>query len=445
MRIVIVGAGDVGTHLAKLLSLENQEIVLVDSNRDKLGVLDANYNLMTLAGEPVSIGTLQEASAGKADLFIAVTPFESKNITACAMANWLGAKSTVARIDNYEMMTEKPSEFFRTIGVGHTIYPEFLAAEEILTALRHSWARHWFELHGGEIILVGVKVHSGADIIGQQLKDLTRVNHNFHVSAIRRRHESIIPRGDDIILENDIVYFTSTRQHIDDIRRLCDKEYYKVRRVTIMGGSRIAIRLIALAGDEYKFKIIESDQKRCRYLAEILPDEVEIIHGDARDNDVLADADIAHTDAFVALSESSEANILACLTAKEFGVNKSVAEVENIQFVGEAEALNIGTVINKKLLASAKIFQLLLDTDGSTNRCLAFTDAEVAQIETRAGSKITSAPIKDLRLSREMTLAGIIRDGKGMLVSGNTVVQPGDQAVVFCLGGYLHEIERLFT
>ncbi|MDE5805340.1 MAG: Trk system potassium transporter TrkA, partial [Paramuribaculum sp.] len=323
--------------------------------------------------------------------------------------------------------------------------PEYLAAEEILTALRHSWARHWFELHGGEIILVGVKVHSGASIIGQELKNLTRVNHNFHVSAIRRRHESIIPRGDDIILENDIVYFTSTKQHIDDIRLLCGKEHYKVKRVTIMGGSRIAIRLIALAGNEYKFKIIENDRTRCNYLAETLPDEVEIIHGDARDNDVLTEADIAHTDAFIALSDSSEANILACLTAKEFGVQKSVAEVENIQFVGEAEALNIGTVINKKLLASAKIFQLLLDTDGSTSRCLAFTDAEVAQIETRAGSKITSAPIKNLKLSREMTLAGIIRDGKGMLVSGNTVVQPGDQAVVFCLGGYLHEIERLFT
>ena len=445
MRIVIAGAGDVGTHLAKLLSLENQEIVLVDSDRSKLGVLDSNYNLMTLAGGPASLKTLQEASAGKADLFIAVTPFEATNITACAMANWLGAKSTVARIDNYEMMTERPAEFFRTIGVDHTIYPEYLAAEEILTALRHSWARHWFELHGGEIILVGVKVHSGASIIGQELRNLTRVNHNFHVSAIRRRHESIIPRGDDIILENDIVYFTSTREHIDDIRLLCGKEYYKVKRVTIMGGSRIAIRLIALAGNEYKFKIIDNDQARCHYLAETLPDGVEIIHGDARDNDVLTEADIAHTDAFVALSDSSEANILACLTAKEFGVNKSVAEVENIQFVGEAEALNIGTVINKKLLASAKIFQLLLDADGSTSRCLAFTDAEVAQIETRPGSKITSAPIKNLKLSREMTLAGIIRDGKGMLVSGNTVVQPGDQAVVFCLGGYLHEIERLFT
>ena len=445
MRIVIAGAGDVGTHLAKLLSLENQEIVLVDSDRSKLGVLDSNYNLMTLVGGSASLKTLQEASAGKADLFIAVTPFEATNITACAMANWLGAKSTVARIDNYEMMTERPAEFFRTIGVDHTIYPEYLAAEEILTALRHSWARHWFELHGGEIILVGVKVHSGASIIGQELRNLTRVNHNFHVSAIRRRHESIIPRGDDIILENDIVYFTSTREHIDDIRRLCGKEYYKVKRVTIMGGSRIAIRLIALAGNEYKFKIIDNDQARCHYLAETLPDGVEIIHGDARDNDVLTEADIAHTDAFVALSDSSEANILACLTAKEFGVNKSVAEVENIQFVGEAEALNIGTVINKKLLASAKIFQLLLDADGSTSRCLAFTDAEVAQIETRPGSKITSAPIKNLKLSREMTLAGIIRDGKGMLVSGNTVVQPGDQAVVFCLGGYLHEIERLFT
>lgn len=445
MKIIISGAGDVGVHLAKLLSKEEQDIVLIDKDREKLELMDANYNLMTLYGSPTSYNTIKDSGVSGADLFIAVTPFETSNITACSIAKYLGAKATVARIDNYEFMTAKPLEFFKSIGIDHTIYPEYLAATEIKTALNHTWARHWFELHGGQIYLIGVKVGATAKFIGQPLKDITRQNHFFHVSAIRRRHETIIPRGDDVILENDIIYLTATRDQLQLIRELCGKTAHKVKKVLIMGGSRIGLRLMDLASDEFKFKVIEHNPERCRWLADRVPANVTIVQGDARDNDVLIDAGIEETDAFISLTESSEANILACLTAKEFGVKKTVAEVENIQFISEAESLNIGTVINKKLLCSARIVQLMLDSDDSTSKCLALTDAEVAQIIVKPSAKILGKPVKDLRLSRDMTLAGLIRDGKGMLVSGMTVFQPGDQVVVFCLEGALHKIEKLFS
>ncbi|MCH5247351.1 MAG: Trk system potassium transporter TrkA [Muribaculaceae bacterium] len=445
MRIVIAGAGDVGLHLAKLLSKEEQDIVLIDKDQRKLENLDANYNLMTLIGSPTSFSAIKESGAAHADLFIAVTPFETSNITACSIARYLGAKSTVARIDNYEFMTPKPLEFFKTIGVNHTIYPEYLAAQEIKESLKHTWVRHWFELHNGQIFLLGVKVGSTAKFIGQQLKEITRQNHFFHVSGIRRRYETIIPRGDDYIRENDILYLTATRDQLEQIRELCGKTAHKVKKVMIMGGSRIAVRLIDLASDDYRFKIIEMDPARCRWLADRVPTNVTIVQGDARDNDVLIDAGIEDTDAYISLTDSSEANILACLTAKEFGVKKTVAEVENIQFVSEAEALNIGTIINKKLLCSARIFQLLLDVDDSTSKCLALPDAEVAQIEVKPGSRILGKQVKDMRLSRDMTLAGLVRDGKGQLVSGTTQFQPGDQVVVFCLEGSLNQIEKLFS
>ena len=202
--------------------------------------------------------------------------------------------------------------------------------------------------------------------------------------------------------------------------------------------------LFRSAADKFKMKIIEADIDVCRRLPELCPD-VEIVHGDARNIDVLVDEGIDETDAFIALSDSSEANILACLTAKELEVKKTIAEVENMHFISQAENLNIGTIINKKLLASSKIFQLLLDSDASTSRCLALADAEVAEIEARPGSKITKAPVKDLRLAREMTIAGLVREGKGMLVTGNTVIRPGDFVVVFCLSGMLHKVEKLFT
>lgn len=445
MRIIIDGAGDVGIHLAKLLSKEEQDIVLIDKDKDKLAEVDANYNLMTVKGSPTSFASIKESGAAHADLFIAVTPFETSNITACSIASYLGAKATVARIDNYEFMTSKPREFFNTIGINYTIYPEYLAATEIITALKHTWARHWFELHNGQIFLIGVKVTSTAKFIGQQLKEITRQNHFFHVSAIRRRYETIIPRGDDVILENDILYLTATKDQLELIRDLCGKTAHKVKKVIIMGGSRIAVRLIDLAKDQFKFKVIENNPERCRWLADRVPANVTIVQGDGRDNDVLIDAGIEDSDAFISLTGSSEANILSCLTAKEFGIKKTVAEVENIQFISEAEALNIGTVINKKLLCSARIVQLMLDADDSTSKCLSLTDAEVAEVEVKSGAKIIGKPVKDLKLSRDLTLAGLIRNGKGELVTGMTTFQPGDQVVVFCLSGAIHKIEKLFS
>lgn len=444
MKIVIVGAGEVGSHLAKLLSREDQDIVLVDKDANRLANLDANYNLMTLCGSPTSFSTMREADVDHCDLFIAVTPYETTNVTACAMAKSIGAKKTVARIDNYEFMVDESQEFFTKIGVDYLIYPEFLAAQEIMTSLKRSWVRHWFELHDGEIILVGVKLRDNAPLIGKQLKELAFVQRSFHISAIKRNHETIIPRGDDIIRANDILYFTTTRDHVDDLLDLCGKVQHEINRVLIMGGSRIAIRLAALAGNEYSFKIIESNLEVCKALPEKCPN-CEIVHGDARDFDVLREEGIEDFDAFIALAESSEANILACLTAKEFGVDKTIAEVENIQFISEAEGLNIGTIINKKLLASSKIFQILLDADINSSKCLALTDAEVAEIEAKPKSKITRAAVKDLNLSRDMTIAGLIRDGQGMLVNGNTVIQPGDHVVVFCLTGAIHKVEKLFN
>lgn len=443
MKIVIAGAGEVGSHLAKLLSFENQDIVLVDSDASKLSNIDANYNLMTLVGRPTSFQTLRDAGVENCDLFIAVTPYESKNVIACSMAKKIGAGKTVARIDNYEFMNKENRDYFVSMGVDSLIYPEFLAAQEIITALRRPWVRHWFELSNGEIVLVGVKMRESSKLIGMQLKELAAMQPTFHISAIKRRHNTIIPRGDDYIKLNDILYFTTTRNHVDDLLEISGKINYDVKKVMVMGGSRIAIRTVDLAEDEYKFKIIEQNLDVCQFLAEQCPD-CDIVHADARDIDVLREEGLDEYDAFIALTDSSETNILACIMAKEFGVTKTIAEVENLQLISEAEGLNIGTTINKKLLASSTIFQLLLDADSSTSKCHSLTDAEVAELEARPGSKITRGPVKELNLSREMTIAGLVRNGEGMLVTGNTQIQPGDHVVVFCLAGFLHKVEKLF-
>ncbi len=445
MRIVIAGAGEVGVHLARLLSQEEQDIVLLDQNSAQLQSVDSTCNLLTCTGSPISLQAQRQAGVENCDLFIAVTPYETTNVIAAEIAKSLGARKTVARIDNYEFMESRNRELFTRLGVNTMIYPEYLAALEIKTALERNWVRHWFELHDGQIIVVGVKLRENAMIAGMQLKEFAAREHNFHVSAIRRRHRIIIPRGDDRLEPNDILYFTTTAGHVDELRELCGKQVNTITRIMIMGGSRIAIRLVNLFDSKrFKFKIIEMSREKCVHLAEKCPG-AEVIHGDARDIDMLRDEGIEDTDAFIALTGSSETNILACLSAKEMGVKKTIAEVENIQFISEAENLNIGTIINKKLLASSGIFQMLLDSDTNDSRCMALADAEVAEIEVRPKSKITRGMVRDLTLPRDMTVGGLVRDGKGMLVNGNTQILPGDRVVVFCLLGALHKVEKLFT
>lgn len=444
MKIVIAGAGEVGTHLAKLLSRENQDIILIDTNQERLAVMDATCNLLTLRSSPISFKVLREARVSTCDLFIAVTPEETTNVVACSMAKSLGAKKTVARIDNYEFMQQDNAGFFSNHGIDVMIYPEYLAAREILNALERSWVRNWCELHDGELIVVGVKIRDNARLAGMQLKELAGISHNFHISAIKRNHETIIPRGNDFIESNDILYVTLKREYIDELKDICGKTKVDIRKVLVMGGSRIAVRLMAMAGDRYRFKVIEIDRNRCLRLAELCGD-CEVIHADARDIDVLREEGIDEMDAFVALTDRSETNILTSLSAKEYGVRKTIAEVEDIQYISEAEGLNIGTIINKKLLASSKIFQMMLDADVESSKFMALADADVAEIEVKPKSKVTKGPVKSLSLSHDMTIAGLIRDGRGMLVDGNTEILAGDHVVVFCLAGAIHKIERLFS
>lgn len=444
MKILIVGAGDVGSHLATLLSREAQDIVLVDRDAAKLDPLDAKYNLLTVCGSPTSFETLRQARADKCDLFVAVTPYETDNILACSIAKSMGAKQTVARIDNGEFMQDEQLAFFRSRGVDSVIYPEYYAAKEIMIALNHTWVRHWFEMWNGELILVGVKLRENASIVGLKLKEMGTFGNKFHVSAIRRRHDTIIPGGDDRIMPNDIVYFMTRPEHTPELRDLCGKTESTIKDIMIIGGSKMAAPICRMLGDRYNIKIIEADRKNSEELAESCP-MAEVVCGDARDNELLIEEGIEKVDAFLALSDSAESNILACLTAKELGASKTIAQVENIQYIGEAEALNIGTIVNKKLLAAGAIFQRMLDQDSSNSKCLALADAEVAEIEVKAGSKITRAAVKDLKLSHDMTIAGLIRDGKGQLVGGNTVIRGGDRVVVFCLSGAIHKFEKIFS
>lgn len=445
MKILIAGAGNVGTHLAKLLSGENQDIVLIDKDDEKLSNLDSNFDLLAIQASPVSIAGLKEAEVNKTDLFVAVTPDESTNLISCQLAHYLGARKTLARIDNYEFLKPKEKEFFASTGVDSLIYPELLAAQDIVDGMRLSWIRQWWEFAGGALVLMGVKLRASAQILDKPLSELGN-DLPYHIVAILREGETIIPGGSDTIQAGDLVYFMTMKKNIATIRKIAGKEELPdIRNVIIMGGSRIAVRASQLIPDYMNLKIIESDINRCNQLTEQVDSKVMIINGDGRDPSLLLSEGINHTEAFVALTDSSETNILACLAAKRFGVTKTIAEVENIDYINMADKLDIGTVINKKKIAASHIYQMMLDADVSNVKCLTFANADVAEFNVKATARITKECVKNIRLPKGVTIGGLIRNGEPILVTGNTQIQENDHVVVFCLEGMIKSIEKFFN
>lgn len=445
MKIVIAGAGAVGTHLAKLLSAENQDIILMDPDKDKLNFSRNNLEMITMVGSSTSLKDLNEVGIKDSDLFIGVTPDESVNITSCMLASNMGAKKTFARIDNYEYLLPKNKEFFEKLGVNSMVYPEMLAAKEIVSALKRPWMRLWVELCGGSIILVGVKVRENATrLVNKYLYELGGDLKQFHIVAIKRDNVTIIPKGNNQILAGDTLYFTSIKENIGEIASITGKETFEVKDLMIMGGSRIAIRTCQYLPDNTTIKLLEADKEKCQLLLEKVPRNVTVYHDDGRNAESLIQEGIDGMDAFVAVTGNSEANILACLAAKRRGVRKTVAEVENMDYISMAENLDIGTIINKKLITVSNIYRFLLSADISNVKSLTFANADVAEIVARPNSKITKKEIKKINLPPNVTLGGLIRNGEAMMIEGDTLIEPYDHVVVFCLDDALREAEKLF-
>lgn len=443
MKIIIAGAGEVGTHLAKLLAKENMDITLMDEDANKLLNLEGSYDLLTYVGSPTSIESLKESGVKDVDLFIAVTPYESVNMTACMLATNLGAKRTLARVENYEYMQPENREFFAKLGVDYLILPELLAAREILESLQNTWLRQYLTFQNEALVLLGTKVRDNAEILNKKFNSGFFDHGKYRVVAINRGNNTIIPKGSDEILAGDLVYFITMKENLEYVKEQAGKEAYEIKNIMVMGGSRIAQKTIQMVSN-MDIKLLERDKDKCYFLAEKLKDTL-IINVDGRNIEALRSEGIHDVDAFVATTANSEANILACSVAKRFGVKKTVAEVENIDYIDLAEDMDIGSIINKKMIAASYIYQLTLDADVLDVRALTSADAEVVEFVAKEGSKITRSQIKDIRLPENVNIGGIVRDGVGSIVYGNTQIQPNDHVIVFCVASAIRKVEGLFN
>lgn len=446
MKIIICGAYGIGTHLAKMLSRNHEDITLIDEDDERLAQIGTDFDLLTAQASPSSIKALRKAGAEHADLFIAVTPEESLNITSCVLAKALGAKKTVAKISNSEYTAPELQDFFTGLGVSSLIYPEKLAAVDIINGLKMSWVRQRWDVHNGALVMLAIKLRETCEILNNPLKNLCGPDDPYHVVAIKRLNETIIPGGNDELKLYDLAYFMTTTQYIPYIRKIVGKELYvDVKNVMIMGGGATAVRAINTMPDYLDTKLIEISEERCEELNNLLDDDKAlIINGDGRDTQLLLEEGIKNTQAFVALTNNAETNILACLTAKRLGVRKTVAMVENVDYVNMAESLDIGTIINKKAIAASHIYQIMLDAKVINMRFIMSANADVVEFVAQEGSRVTKKPVKDLGLPKEATIGGLVRGDEGMLVSGHTQIQAGDIVMVFCHNINLKTIERLF-
>lgn len=446
MKIVISGAKAIGSHLAKLLSRNNEDVTLIDEDGERLSQLASDYDILTLQATTCSLAAMQEVNVGKADLFIAVTPDENQNVQACIMAKALGAKKTVAKVDDKEYTLPENHEFFTKLGLSSIIYPELLAGRDIVNGLKMSWVRQRWDVHDGALVMLGIKLRESCEILDRPLRELCGPEDPYHVVAIKRGNDTIIPKGNDQLQLYDLAYFMTTRQYIPYIRKIVGKEKYAdVKNVIFMGGGKTTVRSIYTMPEYMKAKIIEMDERRCETLNELIGNRALVINGDARDMSLLVEEGIRNCQAFVALTGNAETNILACLTAKRMGVRKTVAMVENLDYVAMAESLDIGTIINKKAIAASHIYQMMLDAKVMNVRFLTTANADVAEFIAEEGSKITKKPVKDINLPLGMTIGGLVRDDVGMLVSGMTQIQPGDSVVVFSHNANIKRVEELFT
>ena len=446
MKIIIAGAYAIGSHLAKLLSRNNQDIVLIDDDEQRLENISSDYDILTMHASPTSLAALKNAGAADANLYIAVTPDENLNMNSCVMAKAIGAKKTVAKVNNYEFVEPEMAKFYEKLGIDSLIYPENLAAYDIVNGLKMSWVRQRWDVHGGALVMLGIKLRETCEILDRPLKELCKPDSPYYIVAIRRDGDTIIPGGNDVLKMYDLVYFMVTKQYIPYVRKIVGKEHYvDVKNVMIMGGGDTAVRALKNMPEYMNVKLMEHDVERCDILNDQIDDQrVMVINGDGRDLQLLNEEGIHTTQAFVALTSNAETNILACLTAKRMGVRKTVAAVENLDYVNRAVSLDIGTIINKKAIAASHIYQMMLDAEVNNVRFLMTANADVAEFTAHPESKVTKKRVFELGLPKGATIGGLVRNGEGHLVSGGTQIEAGDIVVVFCYNVRMEKLEKFF-
>lgn len=451
MKIVIAGAGEVGSHLAKMLSNESNDITVIDSQKDRLNLLTENTDVITVEGNPSSIEVLKEAGADHADLFIAVSPAESQdvNIVSALLAKKMGSKKATARIDNEEYLSYENKYLFTEMGIDLLFYPEKIAAGEIVDLLKRSASTESIDFARGKLQMAVFNLEEDSPIIDKKLSDFAGIASSeslpFRVVAISRNNETIIPRVDTKFKYHDLVYIISKREGMEQLMKFVGKSNVEVNKLMILGGGPIGEMVAKQVAKQIDaIKIIERKKERCLELSEKLPGNVIVVNGDGRDSDTLIEESIKEYDAFVAVTSSTETNILACVAAKKLGVARTIAEVENIEYIRLAEGMGVDAVINKKLITAGRIFKFTLSDKVHFVKYMSGTNAEILEFIVAPDSLITKGKLKDIAFPANAIIGGIIRGNESFIAIGNSEIEAYDRVAVFALPEVVKEVDKFF-
>ena len=451
MKIVIAGAGEVGSHLAKMLSGEANDITVIDMRQDRLDALSATTDVITVTGNPSAINVLQEAGAANADLFIAVNPSDSQdvNIVSAMLAKKLGSKKATARIDNEEYLSYENKYLFTEMGIDLMFYPEKIAAGEIVDLLRRTASTDSMDFARGKLQIAVFKLEESSSLLGMTMAEFSTLTaeqgHNFRVVAIARGNDTIIPRFDTKFKYHDLVFIISKRDGMDMLMKYIGKRDIEIKNVMILGGSPIG-EIVArqMSKQMDTVKLIEMNKEKCLELSEKLPDNVIVVNGDGRNSDMLIEESIKDFDAFVAVTNSSETNILACVAAKRLGIARTIAEVENLEYIRLAESMGVDAIINKKLITAGRIYKFTLSNKVRFIKYMSGTNAEVLEYIVAPDTAITKKALKDMNFPKNAIIGGVIRGNEGIIAVGDTQIQSYDRVAVFALPEAVKEVDRFF-
>ena len=446
MRIVISGVGEVGTHLAKMLSGASHDITVIDDDPKLIEEVAGMADVVTIEGDCTTFAVLKKASVRKADLFIAVRPEESINIISAVLAKQLGVRKAIARIDNNEYLEPNNKEMFINMGIDYLFYPEKVAAREVINLLGHTSTTEYVDFSGGKLSLVVFKLDSSSPLIGRTLIEVTadREALPYRTVAISRDGDTIIPRGSDQFQEGDTVYVIANQNDVKSLMVFSGKPNIEVNNIMILGGSRIGVRIATELQDEANVKLVEYNPDKAYKLTETL-EKTLIISDDGRNIDSMIEEGLSNMDAFVAVTGRSETNILAAMVAKRLGVKKVIAEVENLNFINLAESMGIDTIINKKLITASNIFRFTMNTDVQAIKCLTGCDAEVLEFIAKPNSPATKGQIRELDFPHDAVIGGIVRGDRSYIATGSMEINAFDRVVVFALPSAIARIGRFFS
>ncbi len=445
MRIVIAGAGEVGTHLARMLSHVNHEVTIIDEDPKKLEELAATTDILSIEGDFTTFAVLNKASTRKADLFLAVSQDENANVLAAAIAKNLGVKKSISRVDHIEYMQPGNKEVFINMGIDYLFYPEQMAAEEVINLLGHNRTSEFVDFSGGKLSLIVFKLDESSPLVGRTLLEVTedRTALQYRTVAISRDGATIIPRGSDDFRLGDTIYVIVDEKALDEALAYSGKIDIAIKNMMILGGSRVGVAVARAMQNRVNVKLIEYNEEKAYKLTELL-EKTLIIHADGRNTEALQDEGLQNMDAFVSVTGRSETNILTAMVAKRMGVKKVVAAVENLNYINLAESIGIDTIINKKRIAASNIFRFTMNTDVQAIKYMTGSEAEVLEFIAKPDSPATRAPIRELGFPKDAMIGGIVRGEEVFIAVGNSTIRPYDRVVVFALPDAIAAVGRFF-